>query len=186
MLCFTPASRLPILPLRWTLLDKMRVPQRNTMRGVQRGFTLIEMMVVIAIAGIVAALATLQLTGNPRRELFEQSRHLAAQFEAAGDQAALRSKLVAWRPTPSGYGFEIRDASRRWVPLHDAVLGDARWQVSVTGVEIREFGRADPIPRVVFGIEPLGLPVRVILHSTLGNILISGAGDGRFHAEQLP
>jgi len=126
------------------------------------------------------------MTRNPRRELFEQSRHLAAQFEAAGDEAALRSKLVAWRPTSGGYGFEIRDDRRRWTPLRDMVFGDARWQGPVTEVEIHAFGRTDAVPRVVFGIEPLGLPVRVLLHSTLGNILISGAGDGRFHAEQVP
>jgi len=172
-------------PLRLAPRADVRVRQDASLRPSAAGFTLLEMMVVMCIVGIVATLATLQLTRNPRRDLFDQSRHLAAQFEAAGDEAALRSKLIAWEPVPGGYRFEIRDDKRHWQVLSDPVLSEGSWQSPLTSVEIH-YGEPDGTSsRIIFGIEPIGVPVRVMLHSSLGDILISGGGDGRFHAEQV-
>lgn len=148
------------------------------------GFTLLEMMIVLVIVGIVAGLATLQLTRNPRRDLLEQARHLAAQFEAASDEASLRSEPIAWQPTPGGYRFEIHH-EQRWVPLQDTVLDDTAWKSPVDAVEVRFGTTAAAASRVIFGIEPLGLPVKVLIHSPFGEVMIYGAGDGHFRAQAV-
>ncbi|MBN3818736.1 prepilin-type N-terminal cleavage/methylation domain-containing protein, partial [Paraburkholderia sp. Se-20369] len=69
---------------------------RNALRA--RGFTLLEMLVVLVIAGLLVSLASLSLTRNPRTDLREEAQRLALLFETAGDEAQVRARPIAWLP----------------------------------------------------------------------------------------
>lgn len=60
-----------------------------------RGFTLLEMMVVLVIAGLLVSLASVSLTRNPRTDLNEQVQRLALLFESASDEAQVRARPIA-------------------------------------------------------------------------------------------
>lgn len=45
-----------------------------------RGFTLLEMLVVLVIAGLLVSLASLSLTRNPRTDLREEAQRIALLF----------------------------------------------------------------------------------------------------------
>ncbi|CAJ6806506.1 general secretion pathway protein H [Burkholderia pseudomallei] len=73
-----------------------------------RGFTLLEMLVVLVIAGILVSVASLTLRRNPRTDLREEAQRIALLFETAGDEAQVRARPIAWRATEHGFRFDIR------------------------------------------------------------------------------
>ncbi|KAG0162705.1 hypothetical protein DFQ30_001426, partial [Apophysomyces sp. BC1015] len=151
---------------------------RRCVRG-QAGFTLLEMLVVLVIAGILVSMATLTITRNPRTDLHEQAQRLALLFESAGDEAQVRSRPIAWQPVAGGYRFEVR-AADGWRALRDDLLAPRRWDMEVTGVVIRYPGSDDAASRIVFGVESIDTPVQVTLYSAVGQVSIVGNGNGRF------
>lgn len=145
------------------------------------GFTLIEMLVVLLIAGILVSLASLTMSRNPRTDLKEEAQRLALLFESAGDEAQVRSRPLAWQPTDGGFQFDVR-TDDGWRVLRDDLLGPRRWEGGVTGVSISYPGAGDgtQASRVVFGTEAVDVPVEVTLFSAAGRATIVGTGSGRF------
>ena len=153
------------------------VPVRR--RGRQRGFTLLEMMVVLLIAGLLLAVVGLAPTRNRTTDLSEEAQRLAEMFESALDEAQVRSAEIAWQPVGGGYRFLVRAANGNWQPLADSVLGAHRWQAEVTGVSIR-YADGAAVQRVVFGDESIDAPVTVTLYSGDTRVRVISTGIGSF------
>ena len=152
---------------------------RTAARQRQRGFTLLEMLVVLVIAGLLVSLASLSLTRNPRTDLNEEAQRLALLFESAGDEAQVRARPVSWLPLDGGFRFDIH-TSDGWRPLRDDLLGPRRWEGGVTGVTIEYPGSDTHSDRIVFGTESIDTPVQVTLFSAAGRVTIIGTGNGRY------
>jgi general secretion pathway protein H len=133
------------------------------------GFTLLEMMVVLVIAGLLVSLTALTITRNPHTDLNEEAQRLALLFESAGDEAQVRARPIAWQPLEGG-----------WRPLRDDLLGPRRWEGGVTGVTISYPGSDSHPGRIVFGTEAIDVPVQITLFSTAGSATIVGTGNGRY------
>ena len=71
-----------------------------------RGFTLIELMVVLAIVAIGAALASLALPDGDSRTLAREADRLAALLESARAQSRAAGVPVVWRATPDGFAWQ--------------------------------------------------------------------------------
>ncbi|CAM2195036.1 general secretion pathway protein H [Paraburkholderia kururiensis] len=146
----------------------------------ERGFTLLEMLVVLVIAGLLVSLASLSLTRNPRTDLNEEAQRLALLFETAGDEAQVRARPIAWQPLDNGFRFDVH-TDDGWRPLRDDdLLGPRHWEGGVTGVSIDYPGSDTGADRIVFGTESVDVPVRVTLFSAAGNATIVGTGNGRY------
>jgi general secretion pathway protein H len=146
---------------------------------VQAGFTLLEMMVVLVIAGLLVSLASLQLSRNPRTDLNEEAQRLALLFESAGDEAQVRARPIAWQPLEGGFRFDIRTGDG-WRPLRDDLLRARRWEGGVTGVTIQFAGTDRDASRLVFGTEAIDTPMEITLVSPVGRATIVGTGNGRY------
>lgn len=144
-----------------------------------RGFTLLEMLMVLVIGGLLVGLASLSLSHNAHGALDEQGQRLALAFETAGDEAQLRNAPINWEPVNGGYRFLVREG-RRWRALNDDVLGGARWMTGVTGVAIRYPGVSQAVRTLQFSTESIGDAVSVTLYSDNGAVTISTNGDGHF------
>ncbi|CAB3749214.1 GspH/FimT family pseudopilin [Paraburkholderia humisilvae] len=155
-----------------------RVGPRITLRG-SSGFTLLEMLVVLMIAGLLIAVVALAPSRNRRTDLNEEAQRLATLLESADDEAQVRSTSIAWEPMDGGYRFFQRTENGKWLPLTDDVLGPHRWGTDVTGVSIRYTGGAG-IQRVVFGEESIEVPVTITLYSGAVSLLVVGTGIGNF------
>ncbi|WP_206999889.1 GspH/FimT family pseudopilin [Trinickia mobilis] len=143
------------------------------------GFTLLEMLVVLVIAGLLISLAAVTISRNPRTDLNEQAQRLALLFESAGDEAQVRARPIAWQPVNGGYRFDIRTEDG-WRPLRDDLLGPRGWEGGVTDVSI-DYPGSDLRPnRVVFGVESIDAPLTVTLYSAAGRATIVGTGNGRY------
>ncbi len=148
-------------------------------RDRQRGFTLLEMLVVLVIAGLLVSLASLSLTRNPRTDLNEEAQRLALLFESAGDEAQVRARPISWLPLDGGFRFDVH-TNDGWRPLRDDLLGPRRWEGGVTGVTIEYPGSDTHSDRIVFGTESIDTPVQVTLFSAVGRVTIIGTGNGRY------
>lgn len=144
------------------------------------GFTLLEMMVVLVIAGLLVSLASLSISRNPRSDLKEEAQRLALLLESASDEAQVRSRPIAWQPVAGGYRFDI-STDDGWRPLQrDGLLRERRWEGGVTDVSIGYPGSDLHPDRVVFGVESIGAAVTVTLYSAFGRATIVGTGNGRY------
>jgi len=84
------------------------------MRLHARGFTLVEMLVVVVIIGIVVLMVTLSvaaLGGDPPAE--KASREIADLATLASQEAVMRGQEYGLRVEPHAYAFYIYDG-RRW------------------------------------------------------------------------
>lgn len=145
-----------------------------------RGFTLLEMLVVLVIAGLLVSLAALSIRRNPRTDLREEAQRLSLLFETAGDEAQVRARPIAWEATEHGFRFDVR-TDDGWRPLRgDDLLRPRHWDGGVTGAAIDYPGSDTRADRVVFGTESIDTPVRVTLYSTAGSMTIVGNGSGQY------
>src|SRR4051794_41491537 len=68
-----------------------------------RGYTLLELLIVIAIIGIAAGVVSLSVRGNESRRLTEEGDRLAALFRMAQSEARVAGRPIRWRADLSGH-----------------------------------------------------------------------------------
>jgi len=90
-------------------------------RRAVRGFTLLEILVVVLIIGIVLSLATLAFRDDIDERLQTEAQRLAALLTLASEEAVLQSSEMAMVFTPQGYRFQVLEEGK-WTDARDAVL----------------------------------------------------------------
>lgn len=82
------------------------------MRKGMRGFTLIEIMLVIVIIGCAAGIVVLSIPGGPSPklgyDLAEESQQLAATIQVMSEQATQQGRTIGLHISEHGYQFMVR------------------------------------------------------------------------------
>lgn len=115
----------------------VRVPPRA------RGFTLVEILVALAIVAIASAAAWLAWRGAGDASLRREAVRFAGAIEHAAERAQWRREELALSAGPDGWRFWHRGADRReWVPLiGDDLLAERRLPDGVAFASVRVAGR---------------------------------------------
>jgi general secretion pathway protein H len=141
-----------------------------------RGFTLIELMVVVAIIAIGSAGVMFALRDSAATQLEREGLRLAALLESARAQSRTSGQPVRWRLTEGGFRFE-------WVGGNTATLAGAHVSsVAVPQMPTRCLSadiRVQGNPVLVLGPEPVLPPQSIVLESAaLGGQPLQVGTDG--------
>lgn len=164
----SPASgrRAKAAPPRWRRLSLHAAHSRRAAAqgraAFARGFTLLELLVVVSIMALATAGAALALRDSGQAQLEREAERLAALLESARAQSRATGLPVRWQALPNGFRFDGLPASST-LPT--------QWLDPATGV--RGPGT------LVLGPEPLIGPQQVILtRSTQSDRALRVATDG--------
>ncbi|WP_293662539.1 prepilin-type N-terminal cleavage/methylation domain-containing protein [Rhodoferax sp. OV413] len=94
-------------------------PLRPRLR--QRGFTLLELMVVVAIVAVATAAVALALRDTAHNLLDREAQSLVATLESARAESRASGVALRWRATPQGFEITGGSAPRRQAWSHPAL-----------------------------------------------------------------
>lgn len=137
----------------------------------ERGYTLIELLITIAIIGIAAGVVSLSLGGTESRKLAEEADRLAALFRIAAGDARTGGRALVWEADRSGYRFRALVPDET-MPLPEELARERRWPVEVREVERHE---------IVFSREPLREPAIVAIATKDGVLRLELDARGNLH-----
>lgn len=109
------ATRFDLVLTSWLTRPPHTLGSLRTMRG----FTLLEIMVVVAIIAIGSAVVAIQWPDNQVRTLEREGTRLAALLEAGRVQSRASGMPMRWNVTEQGFAFE--GPARQWIaqrPTH--------------------------------------------------------------------
>lgn len=131
------------------------------------GFTLIEVMLVMAIIAIATSLVSLALRDGTQSRLDEEGARLSALLEAARTEARASGLTVRWMPA----GADASDgANFRFIGLPAGAGLPTRWLAEGVSAEIIG-ARA-----LLLGPEPVLPAQRIVLHLDDRRLVLSSNG----------
>jgi len=124
-----------------------------------RGFTLLEIMVVMVLVGILSSFALLSVGGGPRDRLVEEAQRLTALIELHQQEAILSGELRGIRFARNGYAILRQGEKGQWqAPAADGALIEHRlpeamalslWVEGRPAALTKPDGRAKAVPQVL-------------------------------------
>jgi general secretion pathway protein H len=137
------------------------------LKSLMRGFTLLEMMVVLVVASIMLSVATLSLMPNAQSVLREESQRLAFLMENGAMSSQAGGQPLAWSGTGNSYRFWKQTKEGEWVRIErDNLLHPRNLPEAVRIGEVSFNGhRIEPGALVVLSPELTAKDFRVSLRS---------------------
>ncbi len=149
-----------------------------------RGFTLVELMIVLAIIGITLGMVSINAMPSPRQNLHGEASRIALLLQLARDEAIVRNRPVAFEADPDNYRFLVRNEGS-WDPVtKDDLLRERPFKGGPVKlmIEPASAGSGNPM-RVIFGREPVHKPFVLTMAIGEDSVAIHADGVGHFVVE---
>jgi len=132
----------------------------NTPFRLSRGFTLLELIVVIAIIAMSTVAVSLAMRDSHETQLDREAERLTALLESARAQSRTSGVAVRWRPVANGFVFDGLPPDA----LPGVWLADGMSAIAATA-------DGTPAPTLLLGPEPI-IPAQQVLISFKGPPLL--------------
>ena len=147
----------------------------------QRGFTLLEMLVVLVVASIMLGVAAVQLFPDEQRALRDEGERLAYLLEQAGLSSRAGGQALAWSVSGRDHRFWKRNKQGEWRRVEQDALLHPRslpqgMSVSLVSID----GQAAKAGEMLALSPELGAP-EFELRLSSGDKMVRLLGDGLGH-----
>lgn len=145
-----------------------------------RGFTLLELLVVLVIAGIMLGLVSFNAMPSEQQALQNEARRIALLMQLARDEAIVRNRPVAFEADGEHYRFLVRNENEWQRVTNDDMLREREFKHPpvALAIDLPAAQRSNPL-RIVFGREPVDKPFLLTL--TAGEVQVAIRADGIGH-----
>jgi general secretion pathway protein H len=149
-----------------------------------RGFTLLELLVVLVIAGIMLGVVSFNAMPSKRQALQNEAQRIAVLLQTAREEAIVRNRPIAFEVDQYRYRFWIRGDDNQWVPVtQDDILRERDFKAAPLAVSVNPPPPGTGALRVVFGREPVDKPFVLTLASGDASVAVRADGIGHFEVE---
>jgi general secretion pathway protein H len=152
------------------------------------GFTLLELLVVLAIMGVLAGLVSVAVMPGEAARLDVESERLMQLLVLAAEEARIGGKPIAWTVQSPGYRFWQQDAQSAWTEVRGRDLFRSRTLpagMTIAGLRVENTLARAPLrlefaadgTSTAFAIELVSGPHRrTIAGSPIGDIAVVPPG----------
>ncbi|KAF3996734.1 prepilin-type N-terminal cleavage/methylation domain-containing protein [Glaciimonas immobilis] len=154
-----------------------------------RGFTLLELLVVVVIAGITLGIVSITAFRSDRQLIQNDAQRIALLLQLTREEAILRNRPTAFEADSTGYRFLVR-ADTGWQLLaQDDMLRQREFKRSPMQLLMSPQSAADAATtgqnslRIIFGREPVDKPFTLSLSNGDSSVKIRADGIGHFSVE---
>lgn len=146
----------------------------------QKGFTLVELLVVLVVMGIALGATMVQLMPDNRAVLRRESARLALLLENAALEAQASGRPLAWSGEAAHYRFWKKNDYNDWVRIEDDTMFRPRElpegiRISQITVEALTLKPGDKLSLSAHGFS---LPYRIRIGNQYGNASVIGKSTG--------
>jgi general secretion pathway protein H len=149
----------------------------------QRGFTLLELLVVMVIAGIMLGVVSFNAMPDGKQRLQTDAKRIALLMQIARDEAIVRNAPVAFEADQNRYRFLVRNGVT-WEPLMDEMLRERDFAMTPMMVTVTPQSVSPEsslyLARIVFGREAVDKPFAMTLRAGDSDATVRADGVGHF------
>lgn len=170
--------------VRPSVFNPLRLRRQPASLQRAAGFTLLELLVVLVIAGIMLGMVSFNAMPGEQQVLQKDAQRIALLFQLARDEAIVRNRPIAFEADSQGYRFLLR-GDNEWQPLaQDDMLRERAFSRAPVNISISPFiAQGDGPLRVIFGREPVDNPFVLTLAYGQAQVRIRADGIGHYRVE---
>jgi type II secretion system protein H len=144
--------------------------------GAPSGFTLVEVLIVVAVIAIASGIVIVNLGGDDRRSAEREATRLAGALEHAAALAQWKGETLGVSADGNGYRFWRRGAGNRWTSVQDDDVLAPRTLSAPFTLAAKSYAGAPVAVDAILPFRPSGRnePYALLLASPAWSLVVAG------------